>query len=354
MSSEPEPVDGEVENERNFPVAVNDTKQNPAEAKALAVANLTISCYQRASQLPMTAEERAALLAPFADECFKLGAGGNASLIYLEHPYLRNRLNEVFGPGQWAPIPRSRWGEHFTAKKGTPGIRVYVEVMLVIRGCFVGESIGSMEYYPDNGATDYADAVEGVKTEGLRRCIKELGVGLQAWEKDFAKEWLKRKRAKRGEAAPQGDVKPAAGEEAGSTAEVERTPGPAAGEQPQGPDMSLQEALAVEQAREHRPSASDEYAAVCQELVNVRNEFFAVSNLPDVPQNKEQRKTVWASILQKRKAKVTSDLTLPQMKELVESLTKKVASLSAQKNAGGPTAGVQAGKEDSPGAVSKS
>lgn len=173
-----------------------------AQAKIDAVANLTAKAYDRASQLSLTPEEIKALQAPFPDEAFKPGAAGKESLIYIEHAFLRDRLNEVIGPGQWALIPRSRWAEDFVTSKGQPASRVYVEAMLMIRGCFVAEAVGEMEYWKNNASQNYGDAVEGAKTAALRRCCKEFGIGLQAWKKDWCAGWWQRKKPGNGQKLP--------------------------------------------------------------------------------------------------------------------------------------------------------
>lgn len=165
----------------------------PEQAKVNAIADLTHAAYAKASTLALTAEEQAALQKDFPDEAFKPGAAGKESLIYIEHAFLRDRFNQVFGPGQWALIPRSRWAEDFTTDKGKPASRVYVEAMLLVRGCFVAEAVGDMVYWKGNDSQNYGDAVEGAKTAALRRCAKELGVGLQAWKKDFGDGWWARK-----------------------------------------------------------------------------------------------------------------------------------------------------------------
>jgi len=166
----------------------------PAQAKVDAIANLTMSAYQRAATLNLTPEESAALQADFPDEAFQTGAAGKEHLIYIEHAWLRDRFNSVFGMGQWAIVPRNRWAESFRTFKGTEGSRVYVEAMLVVRGCFVGEAIGAMEYYPKNESQNYGDAVEGAKTAAFRRCAKEFGVGLQAWKKEWCEGWWQRRK----------------------------------------------------------------------------------------------------------------------------------------------------------------
>lgn len=173
------------------------TQITAAQAKVDAVAALTMSVYERAATLELTPEEAAKLQADFPDEAFQPGAGGKDHLIYIEHAHLRDRFNSVFGMGKWAIVPRNRWQEPFTTGKGTEGIRLYVEAMLIVRGCFVSESVGSMEYYPKNESQNYGDAVEGAETAAFRRCAKKFGVGLQAWKKEFCDAWWARKRGGR-------------------------------------------------------------------------------------------------------------------------------------------------------------
>lgn len=175
-----------------------------AQAKVDAVAAITMKAYDRASMLQLTEQEIELLQAEFPDDAFQPGAAGKEHLIYIEHAHLRDRLNRVFRPGQWSIIPRNRWAEDFRTAKGYPASRVYVEAMLVIRGCFVAEAVGEMEYYPNNASQNYGDAVEGAKTAALRRCCKELGVGLQAWKKEWCEGWWARRhaRAKKPTAAP--------------------------------------------------------------------------------------------------------------------------------------------------------
>jgi hypothetical protein len=173
-----------------------------AQAKVDAVAALTMSAYEKAATLQLTPEEAKALQADFPDDAFQPGAAGKENLIYIEHAHLRDRFTQVFGMGKWAIVPRNRWADPFMTKpyQGKPaqeGSRVYVEAMLIVRGCFVGEAVGAMEYYPHNAAQNYGDAVEGAKTAAFRRCAKEFGVGLQAWKKEWCEGWWARKRGGR-------------------------------------------------------------------------------------------------------------------------------------------------------------
>ena len=169
----------------------------PAQAKVNAIAALTMSAYEKASTLKLSQEEIDGLRADFPDEAFLPGAAGKEQLLFIEHAHLRDRLNQVFGPGQWSIVPRNRWAEDFSTGKGTEASRVYVEAMLCIRGCFVAEAVGDMVYYKNNDSQNYGDAVEGAKTAALRRCAKELGIGLQAWKKSWCDGWWARQRGGR-------------------------------------------------------------------------------------------------------------------------------------------------------------
>lgn len=191
-----------------LPAQYNPQQNVPSDAKDKAICDLTSACYQKASQLSLTKEEVAQLSADFNDDCFQPGAAGKENLIYIEHAALRERLDSVIGMGQWCMIPTMRRVEEFEYQKDewinnrrtgktipVKGSHVYVDAILLIRGAFVASAIGEMTYYPDNHTQNYADAVEGAETAALRRCCKRLGVGLQAWRKDWCLGWWDRKNA---------------------------------------------------------------------------------------------------------------------------------------------------------------
>jgi len=180
-------------------------QMTPEQSRQAAVSNLITTSLARAGTLLLTSDESKKLIAEFPDSDFQPGAGGNAALIYIEHAALRNRLNGVLGLGQWALIVRETWNENFKTAKGQACQRVYARVMMMIRGCYVGEAVGDMTFYPNNGVQNYGDAFEGAKTAAFRRCAKEFGIGLQAWQKDWCAGWWARKNgtAPRKAAPPQ-------------------------------------------------------------------------------------------------------------------------------------------------------
>lgn len=172
-------------------------KITPAQARIEAVADALKAAYAKASELKLTPDEATALAEDFPDEAFRLGAGGDPNLIYIEHAYLRMRLNKALGVGAAVPIRRREWAEEFQYYKDgarKTGVRVYADVVLVVRGCVVGEAIGDAVYYPDNAKTNYSDALESAKSAAFRRCCKEFGVGLQAWLKGWGEGWKARQR----------------------------------------------------------------------------------------------------------------------------------------------------------------
>jgi len=179
----------------------------PAQARVEAVADALSAAYANASKLNLTPEEANALSEDFPDEAFRQGAGGDNELIYIEHAYLRQRLNKVLGVGAVVPIRRREWAEEFTYWKDNrekKAVKVYADVVLIARGCVVGEAIGDAVYYPDNAKSNYSDALESAKSNAFRRCCKEFGVGLQAWMKGWCEGWKERNRGPRGSQPPRG------------------------------------------------------------------------------------------------------------------------------------------------------
>lgn len=179
-------------------IAVVSPVKSPGDYRAESVAHALDVAYGKASTLSLTSDEAAALAADFPDEAFRLGAGGDDNLIYIEHAYLRQRLNKVLGVGAAVPIRRREWSEEFTYvdkyKKQQTGVRIYVDLVLLVRGCVVGEAIGDSVYYLNNAKTNYSDALESAKSNAFRRCAKEFGIGLQAWMKGWGEGWKQRNR----------------------------------------------------------------------------------------------------------------------------------------------------------------
>lgn len=171
------------------PVSKRDSQVTAAsvrtaqECRVTEVSEALTSAYQRASTLELTDEEAAALMAPFPDDAVSIRP--HDGLIYIEHIEISDRLNHIFRPGQWCLIRRREWYDQNSSC-------VYGEYVLVIRGCYVGESVGGHPFVAKNPKTNYSDALEATAAEALRRIAgKRLSCGSQVWRRSYADRWVR-------------------------------------------------------------------------------------------------------------------------------------------------------------------
>ena len=160
------------------------------------IAAALADAYSRASTLILSRDESDALTAEFEDDAVERGAGGKDDLLYIGHAYVEERMNRVLGVGQWTFIPRATRREHTKNDKyGNPIYTVFVDGVLLVRGCYVGEDWASMDYIPANGSMSYDDAYSGAQSNAIRRIsAKRLGIGLQCWKKGWCAGWKDRQR----------------------------------------------------------------------------------------------------------------------------------------------------------------
>lgn len=100
---------------------------------------------------------------------------------YLPHPVLTFWLNEAFGRGAWV-----------LAAVGKPAIIenvVSCPYILYVHGRPVAFAHGEQEYHPKNRSQSYGDALEATVASALRRCCKHLGIGLQLWDRRWARNF---------------------------------------------------------------------------------------------------------------------------------------------------------------------
>lgn len=149
------------------------------------VSEALIPAYQKASTLELTDSEVAALTADFPDCDVEIKP--HDGLLYIPHIAISDRLCEVFRPGKWCMVRRREWLE---------GNRIYAEWVLLIRGCLIGESVGAMDYHPNNPKMNYSDALEGTRGECIRRiAAKELKCGSQVWRPAYCRQWMAKNAA---------------------------------------------------------------------------------------------------------------------------------------------------------------
>lgn len=154
--------------------------QTPQQLRVVEVNEALLPAYQKASTLDLTDEEVKKITARFPDDVVEIRP--HDGLIYIPHIFISTRFNEVFRPGKWALICRRHWIES--------GI-MYGEYVLLIRGCYVGESTGGHPYQPTNPKVNFSDTLESTAAEALRRIGgKRLTCGSQVWEPEYARQWV--------------------------------------------------------------------------------------------------------------------------------------------------------------------
>ncbi len=135
-----------------------------ADAKQLRtehVGKLLDHAYQGASALKLKDGEAKKLREDFPDTAIEIRP--HDGFIYISHMTLRERLWDVFGPGHVAEICRERFMRPDSNE-------IAVDLVLMIRGCFVAEGVGTSKYYPNNPKGSFGDTVESAWSEALRRC----------------------------------------------------------------------------------------------------------------------------------------------------------------------------------------
>lgn len=160
------------------PVADVVSTGPPSGADQLATAESAVSGYGGASMLVLTKGETDLLATSFGDDALDVKPTGE---VFVSHVHYRRRLNAVFGPGQWALVPRGKW-----TVDGNTMMREYA---LYARGHFIAEAVGEQEYIPNNERMSWADAAEGCKSNALTRACKDLGIASECWDRQFAQHW---------------------------------------------------------------------------------------------------------------------------------------------------------------------
>lgn len=131
--------------------------------------------YAGISGTPVNDAQSEILTAPVSYEQVEIKPD-RAGSVYLSHAHYRRRLNMAFKPAGWAlrRISEVRW----------VGGVMYAEFALYAEGRFLSQSTGEQKYQ-DNGEMTFGDALEGAKSNALMRCCKDLGVGLECWNREW-------------------------------------------------------------------------------------------------------------------------------------------------------------------------
>ncbi|KAI8825972.1 mitochondrial genome maintenance MGM101-domain-containing protein [Fimicolochytrium jonesii] len=156
-----------------FPAATafaNETKPSKGDLEF----NLT-SSHKGLAQEPFPKEVAEILLAPLPNADIEVKPDG---MIYLPEIKYRRILNRAFGPGAWGLIPR---GDHTVTNR-----TISREYALFCNGRFVAQARGENDFFSEEGL---ATASEGVKSNALMRCCKDLGIASELWDPVFIEEF---------------------------------------------------------------------------------------------------------------------------------------------------------------------
>ena len=140
----------------------------------------SIKIYQGASMLKIEEEEQKKLTASFEEKMIEIRPDG---LIYLPQVFWRERLNQTFGIGQWCLVVKN-------SSKDEAKNKCYLQGVLMIRGCYVGEAVGEAEYHATNPLQSWATVWEAAKSDCITRCCKDLGIANELWQPKFINEWI--------------------------------------------------------------------------------------------------------------------------------------------------------------------
>lgn len=130
--------------------------------------------YAGITTLTLTPEQEQQLSQPIPPEDLDIKPDGS---VYASQVRYRRILNDVFGRGKWALLPRGDWG-----KQENTLCREYA---LIVEGRYISEAVGEQDYIPNNPNMTWATATEGVKSNALMRCCKDLGIASECWDRRF-------------------------------------------------------------------------------------------------------------------------------------------------------------------------
>jgi len=152
----------------------------------------------QSSILKLTDQEVGILTAEPRDDEVDVRTDG---IVYMPEIHVRARLNQAVGPGQW-----TLW-ENSEPCHVPEYNEVLYDASLIVRGVPVARARGGMRWDPKNPKRrmTFASAVESAKSECLRRCAKDLGLGAELWQLAWREEWRRKNcqlysvRTRRGE-----------------------------------------------------------------------------------------------------------------------------------------------------------
>lgn len=139
--------------------------------------------FSGAATVPFSPEITQVLMSPINESDVEIKPDG---LIYVPEIKYRRILNQAFGPGGWALVPK---GESLQFQNDRDNSQLIVrEYALFCLGRFVSQTVGEHTFYSANNMV-YGKAMEAAKSNALMRCCKDLGVASELWDPQFIIYW---------------------------------------------------------------------------------------------------------------------------------------------------------------------
>lgn len=160
------------------PLVLEPSRPTAREMRVVEINSALAPAYAKAGTLELSTEETAALTSAFPDSAVEKRP--HDGLFYIPHILISDRLTQVFGPGKWTMLRRWENIENNT---------IFAEWIMIVRGVYIGESVGAHQYIPSNPKMNYSDALESTRGEALRRIAgKYLSCGSQVWSPAYCRE----------------------------------------------------------------------------------------------------------------------------------------------------------------------
>ncbi|QGH73378.1 MAG: genome maintenance MGM101-like protein [Podoviridae sp. cty5g4] len=158
------------------------------EKEVPVIGGLAVERYEGISVLPVTDKQAEILIKPVEISEIEIKPTGE---IYICHIQYRRRLNAAFGIGQWALKPIGGFIKTQKNHFGKIQQTVCREYALYIAGKFAASAIGEATYIEENMQMTWSDACEATKSNAIMRCCKDIGIGLEMWDKKFSEQFKK-------------------------------------------------------------------------------------------------------------------------------------------------------------------
>lgn len=151
-----------------------------AKPESVEIGTIAPEIFTGISTLDISKEISDKLTQPVKMEDIEIKPTGE---IYLSHVRYRKMLNDAFGMGNWSLRPLGGF-----VKTGSVVCREYA---LYIKGKYAASAIGEQNYIESNAQMTWSDACEATKSNVIMRCCKDMGIGLEMWDRKFVEKFKK-------------------------------------------------------------------------------------------------------------------------------------------------------------------